>query len=334
VLELNANASVVKHSVVLNHDESDIQRYKDYYVNQCPWRTELQQLPNGQLYSTFTDFSCDQASFYKTEFYNDWAKSQDIAHGLCGTIYKDNESVVQLMFQRTHGQGYFKPEEKQAINQLVPYIQKSFELKRLFNQLNMKQSIFESQHFGSSSSFITFSMSGKVQYYSTSAEQIIQSFSPIIRMKQDRLSFNSLKEQRQWEHFFSNSEGIKKVGIMSVVNQGGTELQLKLTHIPDNIKSMGFLKESQPQVLVQLFSKSKIKLDPRYLKELYQLTPKELDVIEELVAGKSIKEIATIKHSSEHTVRTHTKNILRKTQFSSQNQLVSAFLSNPVFHIN
>ncbi|MDH5518524.1 MAG: alpha/beta fold hydrolase [Gammaproteobacteria bacterium] len=62
---------------------------------------------------------------------------------------------------------------------------------------------------------------------------------------------------------------------------------------------------------------------PGELSELYGLTEKELAVTSQLVRGLSVKEISEEASVSQHTVRSHVKSVMKKTQTSRQAELVS-----------
>ncbi len=47
------------------------------------------------------------------------------------------------------------------------------------------------------------------------------------------------------------------------------------------------------------------------------LTPSEIEVLKFIAKGKSVKEIAALRHSSAHTIITHKKNIFRKIQVNN-----------------
>ncbi|MEW5756358.1 MAG: alpha/beta fold hydrolase [Pseudomonadota bacterium] len=68
---------------------------------------------------------------------------------------------------------------------------------------------------------------------------------------------------------------------------------------------------------------------PQAVAELYHLTAKESDIVNMLVRGHSIGEIAKQTWVSEHTVRTHVKSILAKTHTRRQAELVSLMLTGP-----
>ena len=58
----------------------------------------------------------------------------------------------------------------------------------------------------------------------------------------------------------------------------------------------------------------------------YQLTPKEKEILQQLVKGKSFKMIADVLGSTYETVRTHMKNIYAKLHVNSNTEAVSKVL--------
>ena len=65
------------------------------------------------------------------------------------------------------------------------------------------------------------------------------------------------------------------------------------------------------------------------LRRLYRLTPREADVAERLLAGRSVDEIGDELGTSINTSRTHVKRILAKTGARSQADLVRLLLRGP-----
>lgn len=122
----NSRSARVLSSIKQNIDDSYHRQYTEHYVNACPWRKELMQKAPGRLYSTYLHFSCRQPEFLDTEFFNDWASPQNIHHGVCGTIYQNSGRKVQLLVQRTRGQGHYTEEETALFNDFVPHLQHAF----------------------------------------------------------------------------------------------------------------------------------------------------------------------------------------------------------------
>lgn len=62
----------------------------------------------------------------------------------------------------------------------------------------------------------------------------------------------------------------------------------------------------------------------------YQLTPKEKEILQQLVKGKSFKMIADAIGATYETVRTHMKNIYAKLHVNSNTEAVSKVLSEKI----
>ena len=327
ILVLNSEADIIQNSISINHDEGYFNQYINHFVNACPWRPELSSLPKGILYSTFLDFSCDQNTFYKTEFYNDWAKPQDIAHGLCGTVFKSEKHTLQLMLQRTHGQGHFTQEEQAASNKLIPYIQQAFQLREQFKNMQEEYKISKYANSVASAPFVVLTKMGQLYYCSPSAESILKSKHSFLYISENKLHFISPSTQNEWENYLSNLKDTPKIDTFFSPQSGRGKIQL--TYLPETEDAYELFKYSDPLIIWHLYDFTRITLDHGYLSSMYSLTPAECNICEALVNGESILDISTQKKVSKHTIRTQCKNILRKTGSNSQNKLISALLNGP-----
>ena len=174
LLLMNKDADEVRFSTKFNIDDQDHQRYVDHYVNACPWRLELKQKPSGRLYSTYHDFTCRQPSFYKTEFFNDWAKGLDIHHGICGTVYETDQHKVQLLVQRTQGQGAYSRQATQLVNSILPHVR---QVLRLSQQDHLRSASLWSVAAAAELRplpFILLNKAGRVVYMSDRCEALKQ----------------------------------------------------------------------------------------------------------------------------------------------------------------
>lgn len=75
-------------------------------------------------------------------------------------------------------------------------------------------------------------------------------------------------------------------------------------------------------------------IDPAFLSKTYKLTPTEIDISKLLAQGLNIKNISDEKYKSEATIRTHVKNILRKTGAQKQSELIRILSSSPLISYN
>lgn len=172
MLILNSEADEVRHSIKVNIDDNDHQNYVDYYVNKCPWRLELSQKPTGRLYSTYYDFSCHQPQFYQTEFYNDWARGLDIHHGVCGTAFSNGDNKVQLLIQRTGGQGHYTLDDTAKINSLMPHVRQALRFGLVLQQQHQSLVVARMAAETHCPPFILFDCTGHVSYVSSGCEHL------------------------------------------------------------------------------------------------------------------------------------------------------------------
>jgi DNA-binding NarL/FixJ family response regulator len=64
-----------------------------------------------------------------------------------------------------------------------------------------------------------------------------------------------------------------------------------------------------------------------------ELSPREVQVLEELAAGGSNKEIAAVLNITEHTVKAHLKNILAKLPARDRTEAVTVALQRGIIHL-
>ena len=64
-----------------------------------------------------------------------------------------------------------------------------------------------------------------------------------------------------------------------------------------------------------------------------ELSPREVQVLEELASGGSNKEIASVLHITEHTVKAHLKNILAKLPARDRTEAVTVALQRGIIHL-
>lgn len=86
------------------------------------------------------------------------------------------------------------------------------------------------------------------------------------------------------------------------------------------------LKKTIERYLIKQKENQRVLL-PEKLKTKYSLTDREVEIVKLLIEGKSSKEIGEILYISKHTVDTHRRNILSKTNTNSTSELISQILS-------
>lgn len=334
LLVMNAQATRVLSSIKLNIDDNYHRQYVEHYVNACPWRPELLQKEPGRLYSTYLHFSCSQPDFIHSEFYNDWAKPQDIHHGICGTIYQDMGRTVQLLVQRTRGQGYYTEEDTAFVNDLVPHLQHSFLLASQVAHSRTRAEAIAMAAEGETLPFVLLDCSLRPIYCNTSAEALLSTETTLMLTNGQLRVVDGLRNQclqRLLQECLAaaDSRVFHTAGdTLEVPRPDSSSLHLLVRPIHPDIPILGVNRAGY--VAVYMFDpKAGIALNRERLRSVYSLSEAEIRVAEALIATPNPAEVAKCCFISLHTVRSHLKAIFAKTETKSQAELVKRLLVGP-----
>ena len=332
MLLTNARADRVISSIKLNIDDSEHQRYVDYYVNTCPWRLELAEKPKGQLYSSYLDFRCRQPEFYRTEFFNDWARDQDIHHGICGTVFSQGASKVQLLVQRTRGQGHYTRAEVEQVNQFLPHVRQALRLEQIHADIQgcANASVMASE--ARPMPFLLLDQQGKLVYVSPRCEPLLRQ--PDMGCHKGQLKFREPAVQQRFQAAFDR---VLRAGQSLVARE-------QLVHIRRDrrVSFSCFLSPIYPAfndaalwagtayVAVHIYDPEQVMaVDHNCLMQLFALTESEARVAGDIALGLDPQMIALRDGRSAHTVRAQLKAVFTKMRCNRQNQLAALVLQSP-----
>lgn len=332
LLLLDNSASEVLFSTKVNIDHQDHQRYIDHYVNTCPWRLELSEKPRGQLYSTFHDFSCRQAAFYRTEFFNDWARQLDIHHGVCGTAYESGPYKVQLLVQRTSGQGAYSRRTTHLLNGLLPHMR---QVLRLSQQTQLKADPLWGARVAAEVRplpFILFNREGRVVYVSQRCEALLEQCE--LEIVDSRLRVQEPAVQQRFLTAFaavSDAAGTTaaREAALNIRRHGRATLRCLLTPIHPSAEVMGLWPGNSHIALYIHDPESVLAIDASTLADMYSLTESEARIAIDIARGLDPQFIAERDNRSAHTVRAQLKSVFTKTRCHRQNQLAALILQSP-----
>ncbi|WP_421620790.1 helix-turn-helix transcriptional regulator [Alkalilimnicola ehrlichii] len=337
MLVLNADADQVTSSVQWQIDPGYHQRYVDYYVNTCPWRPELRQKPPGRLYSTYTDFSCPQPDYYRTEFFHDWAGPQDIHHGACGTFYRDGDQTLQLLVQRTRRQGPYLAQDMRLLNGLIPHLQRAAMIQRQIvacEGLNRSVSVAARL---APLPFLLFDEQARVVHLEPAAEALIHQDSRL-HLNHDRLTLGVPHQGPRLNHLIRQAVRAAQGhawatagGLIHLEARGVRPLNLLVAPLPPEAKAFHLCPYPAHAALFLHDPAQTRQVDQGLLAELHGLTEAEARVAAELVTGASPGQVAELLGVTDHTVRTQLKAVFRKMRVSRQADLVRVVVTGPAY---
>lgn len=327
LLVMDRKAQTVLGSTKVNIDDDQHQRYVAHFVNRCPWRPELKQKPPGRLYNTHSDFACDQKQFYRSEFFNDWARHLDIEHGLCGTVFQDGHYSVQLLVQRTGGQGAFNQAITERINQLIPHVRQALQLNRHVGHQQTQQRLALCASEQSFMPYLLVNSDGQVPYACPRARGILARLQGVA-LAREGLQFHCAHQQRRFcqalqvvlsgpvagqsaDSSLTLVSGLLPVRLLISPAVGSAALDGSGLW-PGSALATVFIQDAAEQLWV----------DESRLSQLFGLTPAEARVAAGVAMGRELKALADCGGQSLHTLRTQLKAVLRKTGAGRQAELV------------
>lgn len=331
LLVLNDKANKVLHSTKVNTDESHHQRYVDYYVNTCPWRSELSQKPQGQLYSTYLDFSCKQDAFYKTEFFNDWAKQQDIHHGICGTVFTQDDYKVQLLVQRTLGHGHYTRHATDLVNGILPHLRQVLRMgkQQAEQQILTKATINAAE--ARSLPFALMDATGRVTYLSPRSENLFQHD---LTLQDNHIKCTEYAVQQRFnaalQRVIAHSQDlISHEEVLHIRRHGRSTLRCLFSPIYAGAQGLFDVHRSTYVALYIQDEECPAHINTQLLMELFSLSESEARVAAYIAQGLDPQAIAERDNRSMHTIRSHLKAVFTKTRCNRQNQLTALILQSP-----
>lgn len=335
MLVMDRAAESVQSSIKRNIDDADHQAYVSHFVNTCPWRPELKEKAPGQLYSSFLDFSCPQQQFYQTEFFNDWAAQQDIHHGVCGTVWQDEQQTVQLLIQRTRGQGHYQRDETDRINELVMHVRRALRLQTQVSALDHTRMALEQTLEIQAQPFALLDRHGKIIHLSAEAAALLEEL-PLASISNHQLHLQDPRQQSELLRLLTEvtrPEGDNRFGPGGVitlplsVNQG---IRCLISPLRGNPVSQQYSDTRQPLAIVYFQDpRTEVYIDLDCLIRLYGLSEAESRVAAGISRGLGPQQVADTYQLSVHTVRTQLKSVFFKTGTTRQSELAKEVLTSP-----
>ncbi len=332
ILVMNKDADQVFNGVQVNTDASAYQAFVDHYVNLCPWRPGLSTLPPGKFYSSFLDGICDQKTFYRSEFFNDWARHLDIHHGASGTVWQHDGQTIQMFMQRTGGQGHFTRDETNAFNALAPHIRRALRLEAIMHQRKQQQTFLEQQ--GRFSAMLLVNARGEVVYAAEPARVILREEQGI-RLHARKLRLRDKASQENLDRLLSASFDIGNThapvtgGVVAVWRLGRTPLLMQVIPLHPDADS-NLVPVPAHAAIYLIDGELETEVDLEKLASLLDLTPAEARIASLISQGEKPADIAVSCQVSIHTVRSQIKSIFTKTEVSTQAQLTKLVRALPV----
>lgn len=300
--------------------------YIEKYVQQDDVMRKINSSPIGQFYSTSM---IDDVDPYQTEYYKNWALPQGITEGATACVYADGDWDCLMASNRDAQQGPYSSDEVRRLNLLLPFVEKA--LRSSFLLAEQSKSDMRAQAIVNTFRMPVAALTefGEVWACNSAMTDLINCHNTLL-IKDNSLHLNNQNANSRLN--MGILQTAKKVSGMDIKIETAERIEL------DDGSVLAFQELSEKSdgqviflgVLVYILAdKYLAPISAKKLITLFELTPAESQICHFIMAGRSLKEIASLESKSVHTAREQLNSVFAKTGCSSQVSLVNLLASIP-----
>jgi len=280
--------------ILHNLDSAYQEQYKKHYVHVDTLVPTVARLPVGNVQQTS---SMMPESFFKGEFFNDFALPQRMENSLGCVLARDGDQLAVLGLHRQGYRGDFEAREVALLELLVPHLQRALQINRRLWQLTSEtHAIHEALH-RLSIGVILVDAKGSPVFLNKQAEVVIEDDSSGLTISRNALRAASWSDTQALHKliFEAVQDSGKRGGGMAVSTPGSLQPLSILVAPVGNKQDTGFQLNTSVVVAAALFigtagQQSNFSLDA--LTQLYGLTRAEARLAAALANGLSLEMIA------------------------------------------
>lgn len=294
--------------------------YFRYYAQRnVLWRT-VRRLAPGSLFTEHDVLGKD--AFLKSEFYNDWLRPQDVYATLACKLAEEGDTVTVVSVQRPHRFGDFDGEDLHLLGRLVPHLQRA---ARMETRLASEAAACDSSAGALdllAHGVILLDADGIVCFANRRAEEILSANDGLTVVRR-HLAASCAQETAPLRKLVFEAAQRGGTGGAFRVTRPDARRALDLLVMPLSQKSSPWGPSPTAQVAILVTDPERTALPScRLLRDAYGLTRAEAAVTLELLRGADAAAAAESLGLALPTVRTHLRNVFRKTGTSRQADLV------------
>ena len=276
---------------------------------------------------------CPDRLLLRTEYYNDWLRPQRIHHLVRGVVAREGEASWVLSFGRPKGGGSFTAQELALFGELLPGLRGALQLRHHLlvarSERDAASAAFDALRIG-----VIFLDGRDSPIRINRRAQTILDGADGLKLERGTLSASCSTDTAGLRRLIgqardTTTQAIHTGGGMIAINRpsGGEPLHAVVTPLPRNHFHSGPRVAASVVFVMERDQRSPI--DQEAVRCLYGLTDAEAAVVEGLVRGLTLGEIAAERRASIHTVRTQMKSVPSKLARGARAELVRRVLHGP-----
>lgn len=325
----NADGSLVWTA---NVDPEYLRLYNDYYHAKNLWAIRASSLlAPGRVVTS--EEMCPAKEVLRSEYYADYLRPQDIFYPFGAEIIREGSRAAIITVMRPLRAAPFGPEEVAFLNQLMPHLQRAFQLRCRLDHANLEKESFEEALAKLAIGVVIVEGKGQIAFMNSAAEQILKSGDGLI-IEEGQVKAVFPKENARLQALLgkavqtAESRGSLPGGSLAVT-RSSAKAAIEVLVVPVRFE-VNVLGSRRARSLIFISDPERGHLASRdFLRTVYGLTPAESDIVNLLLQGKDVDEICDVLSITGNTARTHLKHIFSKTGTRRQSELIRILLLGP-----
>jgi DNA-binding CsgD family transcriptional regulator len=311
----------------------EIQRaYREYYGSRDEWFRAAARTPAGWIGTG--QMLVPDSALTKSEFYNDHLRlNNDLLHLCLGVLRPDSSTLGSLSLLRPKKVGAFGESQLRLVRVLPPHVRRATQIHRKFVALEKRGSLLESTLDLLATAIVFVDESGRILLANRRAAVLLDRCDGLLS------AGGKLRASSNWESsrlqqiirgaaLTANGKGLSSGGVIEI-SRKAPQPPLVVLATPIRLPASG-LSPHRPAVAIFITDpRLEVRPNSDVLRHLYGVTPAEYALAALLADGYSLRQAADARRVTIATARSQLKAVFRKTNVSSQSQLVRLLLLMP-----
>jgi DNA-binding CsgD family transcriptional regulator len=323
ILMIDTVTNQPKFYVDWNTDPELMKRYREEFHADNPMYAAFSRFEQDKAYNVPS--AMDVNDYLNSRVHRDFGAPQGWLDGIGVNILKTPTRTASLSFARWAAAGWAGPRELKILSLLSPHVRRAVSIADLIEMRSLRAATFETTLDGLSVPVILVDQSAHVVHANVAAHMLLAEGGPLktqngILRAADPTASGQLEAaiaQTAQPEWYMGKIGIDLVlpyadgrpGCAHILPLGSGSIRGSIAG--KATAAMFFAPTSEPfRPPIEAWTSA------------YGFTQAETKVLEQLIAGKSVAEIADGLAVSEATVRTHVAKLLSKTGVSRQAELI------------
>ncbi len=307
--------------------------YADHYISTNPWALSIPQMTPGRV--LYGSEMVEPADFYRSEFYNDWARPLGVDSSFGYLTEQDpGRHMLFSSLQREVGNRQYD-EMQRLIGLMGPHLQRAMRLSRQFGLLAEERRLRERAMDQFSTGIAVVDAQGRLLYVNAAAEQMSRQDDGItFRHGQLRIGNRTANSQlaqgivlagRTGGYASLTAHAQVPIVIRAERPSGRKPYAVMVAPMPGAAEGLPLAWRSAVMVFIN-DPEQRLSPAPEMLHSLYGLTPAESRLVIALLQDFTLDQIGGQFGISINTLKVQIRQVFAKTGTSRQSELIGRIL--------